>query len=509
MKYRNANERILHNVLCSLLMTLNFICLGCQDQELVQRAESTDAITFALYHHGEDSLLFSPLARTLEKPLVLINEDGTDSLTFYLTITDSIGLEQPVEQVDTVIARGVPITSDNLVSISSGNIALDAFYETSPFMKDEIYFNSNGEAYTGITRYWPANQGAKVAFWSYHPKEIDEAVNANFTISHDATTPSLSFYYDQKAADNKLKDVTEQKDLFFAYAYQGKEDGVVNLRYEHALSAIKFAVGKTLATTIKNITLTDVVADGTLIYSPKSSPKLSWNIGENPFSTINQDFGVQIDEDLKGNPSQAITKDADNTIFFLIPQSVNGKQLSVTIQKEGKTESDTYTATMPEGEWEMGKTYAYTLSLLDGIDIEMSGDVVDGVEISNTNNKPCYVRAMIMGNWVDSEGNVAAIFNPQDEQEQVDLIIDANNHNYELASNWEEYWYYDENTHLYYYKGLLEGKKSTDVKLFNKFINPKSRISEGLYLDFVVFVQAVEVDFVEEAWGENIANILH
>jgi len=498
MRYRNRKIRILHRFLYNLLFTLAFICSGCQDKELVHSEQGTDVITFALYTNNEDNSSFSPMTRTVEQPLVLVNEDGTDSLTFYLTITDTIDLGQSSYRKDSVITRGTPITPGNLTALCSGEIALDAFYQNNPFIKDVIEFNAAGEAHTGTTRYWPNNQGAQVAFWSYYPKEIGSATD--FAINHD--TPSLSFYYNQKGTDGKLIDVTQQKDLFFDYVCQGKEDGVVNLHYQHAVSAVRFVAGKTLAGTIQNIKLTNVYGGGTLTYTPGTTTVLNWAL-DAELATLDQILDVKIDENLIGDPSQAITSDDAATTFLLIPQPVNGKELSVTIKRADKTV--TYSAPMPEGVWEMGKTYTYTLKLMDGLGIDASGEVVDGVEIKNTNKKTCYVRAMIIGNWVDSEGNIAAIFKP----EEVNLKKISTNGNYKCATNWNEYWHYDAVNNLYYYKKPLPEGQFTTVKLFDEFTNPKDRTSEGLKLDFVVLVQAVEADAdkasAKAAWGENDA----
>ena len=510
MKYRNVKERILHRSLCNLMLTLTFFSFGCQDQELVQSEESTDAIAFALYSHGEDDLSFSPLTRTLDKPLVLFNEDRTDSLTFYLTITDSIDLGQSIEKEETLATRGTLITNNNLTSCS-GEISLDAFYQNTPFIKDVLLFDNNGNPHTQIKRYWPATEGAKVAFWSYHPKEIAEATD--FNITH-GDSPTLSFYYDLKDADNdKLVDVQKQKDLFFAYRNQGKEQGAVELRYQHALSAVKFVAGQTLAGTIENISMTHIVDGGKLTYTPTKTPSLTWQHGEGK-STLNQNFNVEIDENLKGDPTQTITSDAEGTTFLLIPQSIGeSNTLSVTFKREGKNKSDTYSARMPEGTWKMGKTYTYTLKLMDGLDIEASAgavgaNAINGVEIKNTYDKPCYIRALIIANWVDSNGCVAAIFNPAD----VNLKIEQGNNNYQFDQDWDTYWLYDETMNIYYYKKPLTSGQTTAVKLFDKFTNPKNRTNEGLKLDFTVLVQAVEAEAnkasVKAAWGENIANQL-
>jgi hypothetical protein len=64
---------------------------------------------------------------------------------------------------------------------------------------------------------------------------------------------------------------------------------------------------------------------------------------------------------------------------------------------------------------------------------------------------------------------------------------------------------------MYYYKKPLLSTKHTDVRLFNKFTNPITH-ADGLKLDFVVLVQAVEADAgkvsVKAAWGNTIASQL-
>ena len=68
----------------------------------------------------------------------------------------------------------------------------------------------------------------------------------------------------------------------------------------------------------------------------------------------------------------------------------------------------------------------------------------------------------------------------------------------------------DPNTNIYYYRKPLKATESTTF-LFERFTRPIPH-SEGLKLDFVVLVQAVEAESdktsVKDAWGETIANVL-
>ena len=64
---------------------------------------------------------------------------------------------------------------------------------------------------------------------------------------------------------------------------------------------------------------------------------------------------------------------------------------------------------------------------------------------------------MIIGNWVDEEGNIAAILNP----DEVNLKITSNN--YTLGTNWGTYWYYDE-TYTLLFAENLDGMEKVYIK---------------------------------------------
>ena len=479
-----------------LTIFVSLLLLSCQNYELAPTEAVTDAITFSVSSNAG----YSASTRAGGESLVLISDDYADSLLIQLS---DISYNQ-----DAPITKGAPVTNNNL-NLYGEKIALKAFYENEQIVNDVFVFDQNGSVRTSIACYWPVAENAMVNFWSFHPKEIAQA--PDYIISNDATAPSLSFYYNQKKAGENihiLVDATEQKDIFMAYARQGKESGSVDLNYIHALSSIKFQTGKALSGEVQNITISNVYAGGTLTYSPNGSDKISWDLDDDRY-TLDQDFAKGIEEDFIGDQSQGINRDIDNTIFMLIPQPLAEKTLTITYLREGDTQAKTYTANIPGEKWEPGKSYTYTISLMDGfgIDIETTSQpsgtsVIGGIQIENSNNRTCYIRAMIIANWVDEDGNVAAILNP----DEVNLKISGGNSNYQLSADWGNYWFYDTNTNIYYYKKPLKKTEST-ASLFEKFTSPIQH-SEGLKLDFVVLVQAVEATSVRTAWGETIADIL-
>ncbi len=473
-----------YNIILVLVLSL----FSCQKEEVAPNNTKKDSITFSISGNTGGGQSYSVSTRAAGEPLVLVSEDGTDSLVFQLTVTD------------TVQTKGTSVTTDNLAELCADNLAIMAYYQNVKFIDDVLVFENDGSARTSTASYWPTAEDAKVDFWSFHPKDI--AGSNNITISNDADSPYFSFHYNQENENTGiLADVTDQHDLFMSYTRQGKDEGSVELSFIHALSAIKFAAGKTLSGKIENIQISNIHAKGTLTYTPNGVTKLEWELDDET-STLNQDFAEVIDENLSGDFAQSITKEIEKTTFMLIPQSLEGKVLTIKYRKEGETEARTYNVNMPAGKWEPGKAYTYNLTLMDGLGIDI--DIIDGAKIKNTHNKPCYIRAMILGNWVDEEGNIAAIFNP----DEINLKITSGNSNYRLNANWETYWFYDAATDIYYYKKPLLKSESTAANLFDQFTNPKPN-TEGLKLDFTVLVQAVEAETaktsVTAAWGNAIA----
>ena len=479
-------------------MLVPLLLLSCQRNELAPAEVMTEVIAFSLTSNTG----YSASTRAAEDSFVLISDDGTDSLLIQLSDASYIQ--------DTPITKGAPVTNNNLKEYGE-KIALKAFYKGEEFVDDVFIFDESGNVRTSMACYWPEAENAMVDFWSFHPMEIEQA--QDYILSNDASTPYLSFYYNQIKADTDiLVDATEQKDMFMAYARQGKGSGSVDLKYIHALSAINFQVSKALPGQIKNITITNVYAGARLKYSPNGAPEITWEL-DNEKYTLNQDFAQAIEEDFIGDLSQGITKDINNTIFMLIPQPLAEKTITIEYLREGETQAKTYTSNIPGEQWEPGKSYTYTMSLMDGfgIDVETpiqpsSTSAIDGIQIKNSYNKTCYVRAMIIGNWVDEDGNVAAVLDP----DEVNLKISPGNSNYVLSNDWENNWFYDESANIYYYKKPLKRTESTSY-LFEEFKRPKQH-TEGLKLDFVLLVQAVEAESdkasVTAAWGETIASKL-
>lgn len=193
----------------SIILVLVLSLFSCQKEEVAPNNTKKDSITFSISGNAGGGQSYSVSTRAAGEPLVLVSEDGTDSLVFQLTVTD------------TVQTKGTSVTTDNLAELCADNLAIMAYYQNVKFIDDVLVFENDGSARTSTASYWPTAEDAKVDFWSFHPKDI--AGSNNITINNDADSPSFAFHYNQENENTgMLADVTEQHDMFMSYTDKGR-----------------------------------------------------------------------------------------------------------------------------------------------------------------------------------------------------------------------------------------------------------------------------------------------
>lgn len=126
--------------------------------------------------------------------------------------------------------------------------------------------------------------------------------------------------------------------------------------------------------------------------------------------------------------------------------------------------------------------------------VNVNGDTID---VTNTGDVDAYIRAAIVVNWMDAEGNVRGIA----PVESVD---------YELSVNTDD-WYQDSTTLFYYYKDSVPSDGVTEdlVNAITVLVTPP----EGYELSVEVVAEAIQaegmgadVDTAQEAWAAAVKN---
>lgn len=449
------------------------------------------------------------------EPLTLTNEDGTQSLTFqrrsYLT-PDSETLDRLCAAG--AVTKGTPVTGYNIDSLYGDNLFVTALKgDGSEYIPQQnLVFVSREEGKSESTwttaspYYWP---GEDLIFWGWAPNGdmADLAV----------TKTALSFTYTTPDSDGAGTDAEAQSDLIVANTAANLKSGSAKLMFAHALSAIRFEIGKTNDCTIKSISLKGVQSVGECTYTPAAEgTKVVWS-NTDVAEDYTQVFGDNVHEYLiDDDNTQSIGTQAKT--FMVIPQTSdesNTITLEVVYRLAGSTEDVTLSKELDEetSGWEAGYTYTYALSVLNGLDIELDDDVSedgktkDNLTTQNVGGEPAYVRVLVTGYWVNKDGDIVAVWDPSDETMGVfsPKIFAATP---VLNENWVK-----GADGFYYYTKVLPAGAVTETKLFDSYVvneagKPKNlKISDHLEIDIVT--QAVVVDAgkaaITTAWGATAA----
>ncbi len=189
------------------------------------------------------------------------------------------------------------------------------------------------------THYWPGN-AYKLKFFAYAPQNN----NAYQLSGQIAGTPTVTC----TIPDN----VAEQQDLLVAASEEinGGTNTAVNLRFRHALTAVKFVCGSDMkAGTVKSVTLKGMNSTG--VYNFETD---TWSHVSNP-----KNFSQTLNQPTSGTPNTAIT--APEQTFMMIPQTLPDNAVIEVVFNDGVTDN-ILTGRIGKSVWQMGKTVTYQLS---------------------------------------------------------------------------------------------------------------------------------------------------
>lgn len=279
-------------------------------------------------------------------------------------------IETTVEGVNPVVTDAK--TRANIIDVNSfSDFSSTGLRGTTPSnIKEEWFIDAktkkNGELYTQIPWSWQKPYGC---FFAVYP-ELNTYKDKMKINKPDANGfPSVEFEIET--------DVRKQVDLMtacsgnvqYATRFQAPR---TSLKFRHALTAIRFAVGQNLSfdKTIKQITLKNVLLKSKYVVSNQYNGTgakwistgytsrgdatlggLNYKTNENPNSIV-RDRSTFPNEN-----SRDITKLNDNYTFYMIPQELDNK---VTAEI---TFTDNTTISVPlKGSWKEGTTRTYKLS---------------------------------------------------------------------------------------------------------------------------------------------------
>lgn len=211
--------------------------------------------------------------------------------------------------------------------------------------------------------YWPG-AGKKVRFFAYAPYALPALVLPD----HVTGNPKLVY--------TVPAEITAQQDLLIAWtgAYDGDYNQPVDLKFRHALTAIRFIDYDLPEGVVTGITLGGVYSKASLTLGADGQEV--WSGRE-----IRRDFTVELNYRTSSVPESAAVINPSGEYFFMIPQAMEDPvTLTVRIRSLDGTETAYTTSLKGTGDWEMGKVANYRLRINNDIlvVVESLGDWQDG-----------------------------------------------------------------------------------------------------------------------------------
>lgn len=346
--------------------------------------------------------------------------------------------------------KGIPAYTENLGSLYKNDLsvyAAEGTFGTATYenMETSMYARKDeaqGEGWRYQHNYngdpWPTD-GSAVGFYLNMP-----AAPTGVSIS-DRTGGKFTFTYTSPTT------AAEQQDILFAYRSMTKEQhhgflpNGAPVLFQHALTAVKFAIGNDdddiakYGISITEVTFNGLVNTGTCVITPSSETNYtdnktnyssagatSWptktaatnnKISSGTYSgTVNYTSGENNefgDSWYSAGNEKNLNKADGSQTFWLIPQAFTASS-TVTLTIKYVFDGNPGEWTIDFGkvlgdksvEWKAGELRTYTIKV-DEVNVtitdQFTTSVKNNVQIKNTGNTAAFIRAAIIGQWVDEE----------------------------------------------------------------------------------------------------------
>jgi len=251
----------------------------------------------------------------------------------------------------------------------------------------------------------------------------------------------------------------------------------VDIHFYHPMAKLVFNVASGIS--LRKIIVNNVNSKGTFTYNTEGkvwSSMISWS-----------NLSSQIDYSIEGG----------NYTFFLIPQSLNDVMFTFLLTVNGKDYETAFsTNSLGTTEWKAGMSYSYTLSSAKEGDVSIDTAPIGNVIVENTNYTSVYVRAAVVGNWVE-DGIIVSPWTVSSG----DINLTTNGIG----------WIYNETDDFFYYTEPILGYDTAEKDLISTIT--KGTGIQNAELQVSVALQAVPYDAekscVSKAWINCDVTKLH
>lgn len=273
----------------------------------------------------------------------LTTDDG-NGIFLHTSYTDGI-VPVPAQAggEGTPVTRGTPIKGDNMYA----TFGVSAYAYTGSWNENrhpnfmyDIPVTRSGDSWAPSSDYYWPGEMYKTRFFAYAPRG-----NAAYRLSGQAAgAPTITCTIPA--------DVAEQEDLLVAGTGEldGNSNSVVNLTFQHALTAVKFVCGSDMQPgTVKSVVLRNVCSGG--VYNMET--------GEWSDTGGTASFSQTLDRRTNGTEGDTITFEPQT--FMMIPQTLPDSAAVEIVFNDGKIDR-TLKASIKNSVWPKGKTVTYRIS---------------------------------------------------------------------------------------------------------------------------------------------------
>lgn len=332
--------------------------VACTDDNFERQGSDTSGVrvNFVVSDAQQDA---QDEGKTLVRGLsdVLSTEDFNPRRLEADGATDACLVETTVEGINpvinTVATRGNVVTSitTNFSSVGYRSSTSGFSMTSMPVWFHNKATQPNGTLVEPMLWSWAQPYGR---FYAIAPQVTEGDSKLRLSDASHTGTPYVDF--------EVAEDVRQQRDLLTAssgqvhYAVQGQAPDIY-LKFYHALTAVRFAVGQNLSwdKTIDKVEIRNALSKGRYQLADEANTNGTWSGMSDRKTFALSSIAVSTKEAV----NHVLTgKNNDNFTFFMLPQDLTGNDIKVYIHF-----TDNTSLTVPlKGKWLAGTTKTYTLS---------------------------------------------------------------------------------------------------------------------------------------------------
>ena len=376
-------------------------------------------------------------------------------------------LEESIVDLNTPVTKGTPAYTENVGTLYRSFAAKSELNENGV---DAFPYDSNTQKWSKTYDESIWKNSSSLNFYMYMPTDMTGGNNSPVT-SLSFADKKISFSYSSPANAADQDDILfSYKEL--KKSEYNPEKGA-SILFHHALTGVKFRIGNEASDItnngikITNISFKGLFDSGSCTVTPRDEKVVPSGV-DNPTDDYSSGDGTTVVWNTKslGKSGKAISSGTiDGTVdyaqngsfgegmpypnsfaskyntqnlnkadgsqtFWLIPQPLTGDvKLSITYEINGQSDTweiDFGTA-IGATTWEAGQIRTYTIKI-DDVNVKIEDDVKmsenydskdfltavkskkENVVITNTGNTPAYIRAAIVGQWIDDKGKPVFAF---------------------------------------------------------------------------------------------------